>query len=268
MSAYKIEAGTAQHIGNRPQQHDRAALFTGARAPGYVMAVLADGLGGNPACADQVLLTSKHLFDEFRPAETPDLARVAELLRAIALEAHDIVVMDPTVAPSAPQSTLTVLVLTPQAQAVWAWVGDSRLYRFSNAHCESRSGDSAYVDHLITADKLAPEVAARHRNFRILHNVLGNRDKRPFVSTGMHEGLQAGDAFLLCSDGLWPYFSDAELAAAVSRHTPRQASGLLIDKARERAKGQGDNCTLAIVKLVAPQQQAPAYTVRQMGKAV
>lgn len=44
MTSYKIEAGTAQHIGNRPQQNDRAALFTGARAPGYMLAVLSDGV--------------------------------------------------------------------------------------------------------------------------------------------------------------------------------------------------------------------------------
>ncbi len=46
MNSYKIEAGTAQHIGNRPQQNDRVALFTSARAPGYVMAVLSAGLAG------------------------------------------------------------------------------------------------------------------------------------------------------------------------------------------------------------------------------
>ena len=46
MSAYKIEAGTAQHIGSRPQQNDRTALFTTPKAPGYVLAVLADGVNG------------------------------------------------------------------------------------------------------------------------------------------------------------------------------------------------------------------------------
>ena len=32
MSEYKIEAGTAQHVGSRPRQHDRTALFTAPRA--------------------------------------------------------------------------------------------------------------------------------------------------------------------------------------------------------------------------------------------
>ena len=44
MSQYKIEAGTGQHIGDRKEQQDRAALFAAPKAPGYMMAVLADGM--------------------------------------------------------------------------------------------------------------------------------------------------------------------------------------------------------------------------------
>ena len=81
MNSYKIEAGTAQHIGNRPQQNDRAALFTGARAPGYVLAVLADGLAGGATASEQVLHTAKQLFDEFKPGDAPSIERLSDLLR-------------------------------------------------------------------------------------------------------------------------------------------------------------------------------------------
>src|SRR5476649_993553 len=126
MSAYKIEAGTAQHLGNRPQQNDRVALLTASSAPGYVMAVLADGVSGGAIASDQVLLTSKHLFDEYRVGDTPSLPRLQELLRNIVLEAHQIIKMSPISATSEPQSTLVALILTPAGQAVWAHVGDSR----------------------------------------------------------------------------------------------------------------------------------------------
>jgi serine/threonine protein phosphatase PrpC len=58
----------------------------------------------------------------------------------------------------------------------------------------------------------------------------------------------------LCSDGLWHFFTDAELAAVVGKASPRQASEMLIDKAGERSGGKGGNCTMAIVKLVKPAQ--------------
>ena len=66
----------------------------------------------------------------------------------------------------------------------------------------------------------------------------------------------AGDTFLLCSDGLWHFFTDAELGAVTSKNTPRQASEMLINKAGERAQGKGGNCTMAIVKLVKPPKEA------------
>jgi serine/threonine protein phosphatase PrpC len=98
------------------------------------------------------------------------------------------------------------------------------------------------------------EAARKHRSSRLLNNVLGNPLKPPFVAIGAQEDLKAGDGFLLCTDGLWSWLADNELAAVVARKTPRQAAELLIGKARERAqqRGGGDNCTLAMLRLVAP----------------
>ena len=251
MSAYKIEAGTAQHIGNRPQQNDRVALFTSPNAPGYVLAVLADG-NHSPVGSDQALLTSRHMFDDFRVGDVPSLPRLKELLGAIALEAHQVIKMNPIAASAEPHSALVLLVLTPAAQAVWAHVGETRVYRFSGETCAARSNDSAYIEHLVRNDKVPLEAAKKHRSSRLLGNVLGNGFKAPFVTLGTSEGLRPGDACLLCSDGLWQSFTDQELAAAVARNTPRQAAERLIAKAAERAQGKGDNCTMAIIKLVAP----------------
>ena len=268
MNAYRIEAGTAQHIGNRPQQNDRTALFGGARAPGYMMAVLADGVQGGALASEQVLHTSKQLFDEYVGGAVPDLQRLARLLRAISDETHAIIAMNPIAASSEPQTTLLLLVLTPAGQAIWAHVGHSRLYRFSHTRCVQRSGDAAYVEHLIQNHGLAPAVASKHHKSRMFANTIGAHQRQPFLCVGVHEGLQAGDAFLLCSDGLWQFFTDAELGAALARNSPRQAAELLINKARERAADKGDNCSMAIVKLVAPAVAAPKYTVQEMGRAV
>ena len=267
MSAYKIEAGTAQHIGNRPQQNDRVALFTSAQAPGYVMAVLADG-NHSPIGSDQVLLTSKHLFDDFRVGDTPSLPRLQELLRSIALEAHQVVKMNPIAATTEPQSALALLILTPAGQVVWAHVGDARVYRFAGETCAMRSNDGAYIEHLVGHDKLPLDAARKHRNSKLLNNVLGNGFKAPFVTVGWHDGLKAGDAFLLGSDGLWQWFKDTELAAAVARNSPRQAAERLVAKAAERAQGKGDNCSMAIIKLVEVPQEAPTYIVQKMRRAV
>jgi len=268
MSAYKIEAGTAQHIGSRPQQNDRTALFTTPKAPGYVLAVLADGVSGGATGSDQLLHTAKQLFDEYRASETANLPRVEALLREIAHDTQHILTVNPLTGANEPQSSMVLLMLTPQRQAVWAVVGDSRLYRFSNKEFVARSNDSDYVEHLMKNDGLPEDAARKHRASKLLANVLGNKEKEPFVTVGMQEELKAGDAFLLCSDGLWSYFTDAELAAVVSKKAPREASELLINKARERAQGKGDNCSMAIIKLVRPPKEEQNYTVQKLRKAV
>lgn len=254
MSSYKIEAGTAQHIGNRPRQNDRTALFAGARAPGYVLAVLSDGVAGS-AASEQVLHTAKQVFDQFKPGDRASLARLEELLCEIVHETHLIIKMNNVAAQSEVQASFVGMVLSPHGQAVWAHVGDSRLYRFSNGQCADRTSDAAYVEHLAESDKVPLDAARNHRKSKLLLNLLGNSDKTPFVSIGHHSGLTDGDAFLLCSDGLWHFFTDAELAAVTARSTPRQASEMLINKAAERSQGKGGNCTMAIIKLVKPVQE-------------
>ena len=60
-----------------------------------------------------------------------------------------------------------------------------------------------------------------------------------------------------------------ELGAAIATNSPRQASEMLIAKARQRAAGTpGDNCTLAIVKFVEIPVEAKRYTVERMSSAV
>jgi serine/threonine protein phosphatase PrpC len=251
MSSYKIEAGTAQHIGNRPQQNDRVALLTGARAPGYVLALLSDGLAGAEA-SQQVLHTAKNVFDLFKPGDQPSVERLAEVLHEIVEETHLIIKMNAVAHKTEALASFVGLVLTPHGDAVWGHVGDSRLYHFVDGKCMARTNDEAYVGHLVASDKLPLDAARNHRKSKLLLNLLGNSRKEPFVTIGSCSGLKAGDGFLLASDGLWHFFTDAELGAATSRATPRQASEMLINKAGERAQGKGGNCSMAIIKLAKP----------------
>lgn len=267
MTSYKIEAGTAQHLGNRPQQNDRVALMTGARAPGYVLAVLADGSAG-AAASEQVLHTAKQVFDEFKPGDRASVERMQQLLRDIVHETHLVINMNAVATQTPAQASFVGLVLSPHSEAVWAHVGDSRLYHFHDGQCASRTSDAAYVEHLISSDRLPPDAARNHRKSKLLVNVLGNPRKEPYVSFGGQPTLAAGDVFLLCSDGLWHFFTDAELGAATSKASPRQAAEKLINKAGERSQGKGGNCSMAIVKLVKPAEEAGNYTVQAMGRAV
>lgn len=268
MSQYKIEAGTGQHIGDRKEQQDRTALFAAPRAPGYIMAIVADGMGGlsgGALAAEQVIRSAKLAFDLF----SPQTDNVEKMLESIAHDAHTIIKLTAISSEKKPHSTMVVLVITPERRAIWAHVGDSRLYRFDGPNCAERTIDHSYVEMLVKEGKLSREEAQNHQLSNVLVNALGSHENEPEVTVGRYDGLKAGDSFLLCTDGLWHYFSDTELGAAIAMNSPRQASEMLINKARERTiDGTGDNCTLAIVRLVEQPRESKAYTIGKMKRAV
>lgn len=263
-----IEAGTGQHIGDRTEQQDRVALFAAPKAPGYMMAVLADGMGGKSGgalAAEQVIRTAKQHFEAFSPITES----VEEMLHAIATETHTIIKLSGLSAEKEPHSTMVLLVVTPEKSATWAHVGDSRLYRFDGPNFIERTVDHSYVEKLVAEGKISRDEAKGHRLSNILTNVLGSNSNPPSLTIGHYDGLKAGDAFLLCSDGLWHYFTDAELGAAIAMNTPRDAAGMLISKVRERAaNSQADNCTFGIVKIILPKAAPKDYTVKKMRRAV
>ena len=268
MGQYKIEAGTGQHIGDRQEQQDRVALFAAPRAPGYMMAVVADGMGGfsgGALAAEQVIRTAKQAFELFSP-QTDDLGR---MLETITRDAHTIIKLTATASEKQPHSTMIILVITPKRNAVWAHVGDSRLYQFSGPNFIERTIDHSYVERLVQEGRLSRDEAGQHKLANVLLSALGSQDTEPQVTLGRCTGLRAGDAFLLCTDGLWHYFSEAELGAAIMMNSPRQASEMLISKARERAVGSSaDNCTLAIVKVVEASAETKNYAVEKIRRAV
>src|SRR6476660_3494232 len=109
MSHYKIEAATGQHIGDRKEQQDRVALFAAPRAPGYMMAVLADGMGGlsgGALAAEQVIRTARQAFDLF----SPQTDKVDNLLATIARDAHTIIKLTAISSEKLPHSTCVILV--------------------------------------------------------------------------------------------------------------------------------------------------------------
>ena len=245
---FKLAACTAQHIGDRTEQQDRVAILTSKRMPGCALFILADGMGGKTGgamAAQQVLSTAKNLFEAFSPVnETP-----ASLLTEIATESHTIIRLAALSAEKEPHSTLVALLLQPN-RADWAHIGDSRLYRFHHDKPVMHTVDHSYVEKLVAQGKLKAEDARDHKMSNLLTRALGMASP-PETTLGHADELHPDDCFILCSDGLWHYFDDEELGHILATNAPRAASEQLIELARQRAMGHGDNCTMAIAKLEA-----------------
>jgi serine/threonine protein phosphatase PrpC len=243
----RIDACVAQHQGDRNEQQDRAALFPHPRDGGVALAVVADGMGGHSGgalAAQQVIHTCGNNLDQFSARSESSRG----LLESSLGEAHMLIKASRFINEKDPHSTAVLLLLQP-GQANWAHCGDSRLYRFRGDQPFFRSTDHSYVEQLVASGKITPAQARVHPNRNVLMTSLGGNEA-PKIAFGQAQDLQAGDSFLLCSDGLWDYFGDDELAAVVAAHSARAASALLISGARARAQGEGDNVSLVILKLV------------------
>lgn len=258
--AIKVETCAARHRGDREEQQDQVAIFGHPGIPGMLMAVLADGMGGHTGgamAAEQVLFKAKQNFESFAPKEeTPE-----RLLAGIVQESHTVIKLTRFTSEQDPHSTAVVFMLQ-RNRADWVHCGDSRFYHFRGDRLVYRSPDHSLVAELQRKGKLSAEDAATHPHRNVLLSCLG-AEREPRVELAGVVPPVGGDSFLLCSDGVWAYFDDAELGSVLATHNAREACQIIITRARERAAGHGDNLSLAVVRLVdsgddAPQTEAPA----------
>jgi serine/threonine protein phosphatase PrpC len=243
----QLQAATGIHRGDRQYQQDRIEVFPHARVPGLVLAVVADGMGGRSGgrmAADQVMLTAQQLFDRYVPSQDDPRS----LLHSIVRESHLMIKLSAISAEQEPHSTVACALVEPNGSCHWAHVGDSRVHVFRGGKLETRTKDHSYVQELVDAGALSETMARNHPMSNVLTASLGADEEPPFNYESMR--LKPGDVVLLCSDGLWHYFVDAELGSALDRLDPRESCEFLIAKARQRAVGGGDNLSLAVLKLL------------------
>lgn len=244
---YRLTASTGIHKGDREYQQDQIALLSHARYQGCVLAVVADGMGGRSGgrkASNQVMLTARQLFDRY----SPDHDDAEALLKQIVNEAHIVIKLTAISAEQEPHSTIAAFIINPGGDCHWVHAGDSRIYHFHGDRAVKRTMDHSYVQTLVDAGQLTEEEANSHPQSNILMGCLGAEDDPPcdlhFIAQ-----LKPGDTLMACSDGVWHYFTTQELGSVLSSLAPREATEYLIDKARMRARGGGDNLSLVVVKL-------------------
>lgn len=244
---YRLSAATGIHKGDRDYQQDQLALLAHPRFTGCVLGVIADGMGGRSGgrkASDQVMLTARQLFDRYSP-ERDDASTT---LRQLVSEAHLVIKLTAISSEEEPHSTVAAFLINPAGDCHWAHAGDSRIYHFHGSQLVRRTLDHSYVQSLVARGDLTEAQARSHPQSNILVGCLGGEEDPP-ADAHLIPQLRPGDTLLACSDGLWHYFENEELGGVLASLPPREAGEYLVEKARSRAGGTGDNLSLVIVKL-------------------
>lgn len=245
--AYRLSGATGIHRGDRPYQQDQVEIISHQRAGSCLLGLVADGMGGKSGgrkAADQVLLTARQLFERHAPSTDDG----ADLLRQLVLEAHLMIKLTAIAAEEEPHSTIAAFLIGPDRRCDIVHAGDSRVYHFRGAEMVSRTTDHSYVQRLVEEGQITAEEANTHPQSNLLTGCLGTQADPP-VTVSSPGVLAIGDSLLACSDGLWHYFTPKELGAIVDGLPAREAAEMLVAKARQRARGGGDNLSLALVRV-------------------
>lgn len=143
------------------------------------------------------------------------------------------------------QTTLTALALTGRSGIV-AHVGDTRLFRLRDGTIELLTNDHTQARELLRMRVIRPEQVLTHPGRHLLTRSIGGDvmvrvDERPSPPA-------VGDAYLLCSDGLWSGITSWEAHKALSGDL---ASGVADLVARAVAAGGDDNASVIALRVAA-----------------
>lgn len=221
----------------------------------HLCCVLADGAGGHGGGDVASRLAVQALLDAFADHPSHDGDSLAQLVWRI----NDTVLAQRSSDKRLRDMHTTVVCLVidfVDRLAHWSHVGDSRLYWFREGRLHDRTLDHSLVQSLINAGVLTPEQARGHPRRSELQSALGTRpeDLQVGASGGSVE-VQAGDAFLLCSDGLWEFVDDGVMEDALGQATsPSEWLDALEHAVRmaARSRASHDNFSAVAVWLVDP----------------
>jgi protein phosphatase len=245
--AYGVNGAVRSDIGCcRQVNEDRGFLRVPKTERQDTILIVADGMGGHAAgeiasqlaienissvCAENQSDVAQGLTTAFHQAN-----------RAIQQAAKD----DPR--RQGMGTTCTALVLR-EGLAYSAHVGDSRIYLVREGGIYLMSEDHSAVMEMVRRGLMTLATARHHEDKNVILRALGTQPKVEVSVWDKPFPVQAGDAFILCSDGLYDLVEDEEIKDAVLKLEVNQACEHLISLALER--GGHDNVTVGVLQVQA-----------------
>ncbi|MBU6261284.1 MAG: serine/threonine-protein phosphatase [Burkholderiales bacterium] len=224
----RIRCASCSETGARRHNEDQVRHGS-ARAGHY--AILADGAGGHSRGAEAALRAvdciERLLLDDAMAYSPANLGQAVRLAHSELVHHQDSERLEARM-----HATIVVLWIDAAAEhAIWAHVGDSRLYRVRQGRTDIVTVDDSVVQQLVQSGVISAAQSRSHPQKNQLLAALGMSGEVDPHVVARPVALLEGDAYLLCSDGWWDGFEPATLALTLEHALSPQD---WIDAMRER----------------------------------
>jgi PPM family protein phosphatase len=229
----RISAHAAATHAGRKRRHNEDAYVE--RPPLFA---IADGMGGARAGEVASRLAAAALEDDRVPGGEPE-ERVVELIQEANRRVFERANEDASA--SGMGTTMTVAIVDDGSVTI-GHVGDSRAYRLRHGDLEQLTDDHSLVAELVRSGRLTPEEADAHPQRSVITRAVGTD---PDVDVDAFTvAAEAGDVYLLCSDGLTDMLDDGGIRTVFEEHPDdlRAAAKGLVTAANR--VGGDDNITV------------------------
>lgn len=248
---WKVESGSASDPGCVRELNEDAVFLNvpssedGLRRHG-VLALVCDGMGGHEAGEVASALARDTIIAELT---TKNFDLPEALIRSVE-KANQMIYESGHKRQELRGMGTTCCALVIRDGYAWcAHVGDSRCYLLRNSDLLLMTEDHSTVMDMVKRGIISLEEARHHPEKNVISRALGSRSEVEVSSWNRPLAVQAEDAFLLCSDGLYDLVSDEDIRLIMTSGSPhaQTACDRLITLARER--GGLDNISAVMVHL-------------------
>lgn len=248
--AFTLNIGKCSLLGNYRENNEDSIDVK--QFPDLTVGIVADGMGGQAAGE----IASKRAIEiiprELRKSLTTNLngeAVKTATKRSIVQANEEIMAMGALDKDMKNMGTTVVMALWRKGSEVFiAGVGDSRAYLIRGKKITQLTVDHSLAQALVEARTISAAEAKEHRFKNVLWKYLGSKEvgEGPEVTV---VPVQAGDRFLLCTDGLTGVVPDEQLASYISAAGDMQACAeglgqLALDQ------GSRDNVSCIVMEVV------------------
>ncbi len=237
-------------LGNvRSNNEDYASSFRIAEEnpsleKGYLL-IIADGMGGHLAGEVASKMAVGTISEEYLKQASE---RNKEKILTLAFNSANKKILDLATANEQYRgmgTTCTALAISGQT-IYYAHAGDSRAYLYKNKSIIRITEDHTFVQELVKKGEITIAEADIHPQRNILTNAMGTKPGIRIDTGKCIATLEQNDRLMLCSDGLYDYLTDTEIAEVMQHKSLREAADYFITEAKRR--GGMDNITVVLAE--------------------